>query len=718
MNLIEIIREHLTGTFWSTYSELTSGMRDGVLIIDREGKIVYTNPAMAAILGRAGQKLTGQTIREALAEFPELFMLCGHEELLTEVALETNEGPRYYDMHVLPIKKRRWQKHANRLIVLHNIAQRVQALNTSRENERLLKQSEEKYRYLVENINEIITTVDLEGNITYLSPSAEQFYGYFQEEMIGKSYLELVYSDDRPALESYFIQLIAGAASKIEFRAINRHGDVRDVLLYSLPILQNEKLVGLLGVASDITDQRLIQQALERRASQLAMVNKIGEQIAAAMDLKRVIDSATTLIQKSFGYYHVGFFIPDWNRGELVLRSSSGFFSEFFPENHHLKFGQGMVGWCANNRSILLANDVRLEPRYTNLYPERILTRSELVVPVLAGENLVGVLDIQSPQVGSFEDNDVRVMKTVADQIAVAIENARLYEEIRRQLNERERLFEEVDGARSELEKRAEELEEANARLRELDRLKSQFLANMSHELRTPLNSIIGFSEVLADGLAGHLNDEQSEFTYDILSSGRHLLALINDLLDFSKIEADRVGLEPGTFHVKDLFDELRGSIAPLIEKKNQKLTFSEEENLPLLYADRMRVMQVFINLLSNANKFTPAGGSITVSCREAEPGYLLFAVIDTGIGIRKEDQEIIFEEFRQVDGSLTREVPGTGLGLTISRRLIELHGGRIWVESTFGKGTTFYVSLPAQSPPTAVMENDKLAQDSKPEAG
>jgi signal transduction histidine kinase len=174
---------------------------------------------------------------------------------------------------------------------------------------------------------------------------------------------------------------------------------------------------------------------------------------------------------------------------------------------------------------------------------------------------------------------------------------------------------------------------------------------------------------------------------------------LINDLLDFSKIEAGRMNLEASTFMVEELYEELRSSIAPLIEKKNQTLNFTCDGALPPLCADRMRIKQVFINLLSNANKFTPDGGQITISCRKAEPGLLLFQVADTGIGIQGKDQDIIFEEFRQVDGSMTREVPGTGLGLTISKRLIELHDGKIWVESVFGEGSTFFVLLPASCP-------------------
>jgi signal transduction histidine kinase len=302
-------------------------------------------------------------------------------------------------------------------------------------------------------------------------------------------------------------------------------------------------------------------------------------------------------------------------------------------------------------------------------------------VPLISNSKVVGILSLENDVVNAFSADDLRLLTTLSNNLVMLIERARL--------------FEEVEKARAELENRATALEEANASLLELDRLKSQFLANISHELRTPLNSIIGFSEVLIDEIPGTVNGEQQEFLQDILDSGQHLLALINDLLDFSKIEAGRMALEPSTFGVKSLFDELRNSVAPLIDRKSQRLVFQQDDAVPPLTADHLRIKQVFINLLSNANKFTPEGGFITVSCRLAEPDMLLFTIQDTGIGIRPEDQDIIFEEFRQVDGSMTREVSGSGLGLAISKQIVEMHQGKIWVESELGQGSTFFIRLP-----------------------
>jgi PAS domain S-box-containing protein len=839
------------------YRDLYATMRDGILVLDGGLRVLYANPAAEAILGQAVAEQAGRPVQDVLPVAPAALEQCLAGGQLIEVSLPGAGGDGTFEIYAAPLTGV-GGRGQDRLLVLHNITRRALAQRASQEMAALYKQSEEKYRYLVENINETIFTTTLDGDFTFLSPGVEQLAGPAYEQLIGRSYRDFIHPDDLEEVEIGIDRVLAGELRSLEFRTARTAGHVRYVRIYVRTILREGEPDGFLGVAVDVTARRLAEEALERRAAQLALLNFIGEQLAATMELEQALLSAVQLIQQHFGYYHVAIFLPNWARKELVLRSASGVLSEPYAGPHHrLGFGQGMVGWAAEHQCTLLTNDVRLEPRYTNLYPDLKRTRSELVVPILIGDELAGVLDVQSPEFNAFDDNDVRVMKTVADQIAIAMVNARLYEQVRRQLAERERqenalrvqrdllmrlssassldellrsaaetlreelnasvaalwlvdwagfsarqaagagyagtpqppvaldlgilgwvarngqpalipnlsqeapqpglqpgtasvlcvpllqeaqvfgaislessavaafsqddlrllvtlsnslvvlierarLFEAVEQARRELEDRAAELEKANARLRSLDRLKSQFLANISHELRTPLNSIIGFSEVLADGLAGTINGEQTEYLQDILDSSRHLLALINNLLDFSKMEAGRLALELTTFTVSDLFEDLRRAFSPLVEKKRQRLVFEQAEGLPALTADPLRIKQVFLNLLSNANKFTPAGGSITTACRLYGPDRLLFSVHDSGIGIRPADHALIFEEFRQADGSLTREAEGTGLGLTISKRIVEQHGGQIWVESELQQGATFYVLLPLAPRPPA----------------
>jgi len=251
----------------------------------------------------------------------------------------------------------------------------------------------------------------------------------------------------------------------------------------------------------------------------------------------------------------------------------------------------------------------------------------------------------------------------------------------------------------SELHVLNEKLRDSNRELERANSLKSEFLANMSHELRTPLNAIIGFSELLLDPGFGGLNDDQRGYTADIHASGRHLLGLINDILDLSKIEAGKMRLSREVFEIGPVADEAMALLKVEASRKHLRMTARIEGACDLLDADRSKVKQILSNLLSNAVKFTPPGGSVTLTMRRADDGAALFEVQDTGIGIRPEDQERIFEAFTQVDGSLARQYQGTGLGLTLVRRFVELHGGTLRLESAPDRGSRFLVTLPGLQP-------------------
>ena len=242
-----------------------------------------------------------------------------------------------------------------------------------------------------------------------------------------------------------------------------------------------------------------------------------------------------------------------------------------------------------------------------------------------------------------------------------------------------------------------EELQKRAAELLELDRLKSGFLANMSHELRTPLNSILGFADVMLEQLDGPLTENMNNDLHLIQKNGQHLLHLINDVLDMAKIEAGRMNLNPEKFHIHETLDEVTSITSPLASAKDLALYIEPDSDQEIeIFADRTRIRQVMINLVNNAIKFTENGSIALRVVRQADAGILI-AVKDTGIGIPPDKLETIFQEFTQVDTSSTRKAGGTGLGLPISRRLIEMHGGRLWAESTgiAGEGSTFYVELP-----------------------
>jgi signal transduction histidine kinase len=238
---------------------------------------------------------------------------------------------------------------------------------------------------------------------------------------------------------------------------------------------------------------------------------------------------------------------------------------------------------------------------------------------------------------------------------------------------------------------------EATERLLEVDRLKSEFLASMSHELRTPLNSIIGFADVLLEGIDGQLNDRMSEDITLIRDSGRHLRSLIGEILDMSKIEAGVMELYYEEIDLPLLAEEIVANARSLAKGKKIDISLAVDPDLQTVEADRTRLTQVLLNLMSNAVKFTEKG-SVKLTLEEKN-GDLIASIKDTGIGIHQKDIPAIFEQFRQVDGSLTRKAGGTGLGIPISKSLVELHGGRMWVDSAVGIGSTFSFTIPKERP-------------------
>jgi signal transduction histidine kinase len=330
----------------------------------------------------------------------------------------------------------------------------------------------------------------------------------------------------------------------------------------------------------------------------------------------------------------------------------------------------GLTARAIRERRLQHVTDIQTEPSI----PEAARRASEVVgqragvaVPLLREGEPVGALTVSRQEARAFSEKERALLQTFADQAVIAIENVRLFKE----------------------------LEAANRELSAASQHKSEFLANMSHELRTPLNAVIGFSEVLSERMFGDLNEKQEEYLKDIHASGQHLLSLINDILDLSKIEAGRMELELADFDLPTAIDNALTLVRERAARRGITLGCEIDERVGMIQGDERKVKQVLLNILSNALKFTPEGGRIDVRTALKE-GTVEISVTDTGVGIAPEDQEAIFEEFRQV-GTSDKKVEGTGLGLALSRRFVELHGGRIWVQSQEGMGSTFTFTIPVQ---------------------
>ncbi len=340
-----------------------------------------------------------------------------------------------------------------------------------------------------------------------------------------------------------------------------------------------------------------------------------------------------------------------------------------------------------------IIRNILTDPRFTS-WREAIIQRgyaSFIALPIIAEGKTLGALSIYAATTTAFDAEEVKLLTDLANNLAFGIMALRT--RVERQLAEKE-LRQYQDHLEKLVAERTAELEIAKKRAEEADRVKSAFLATMSHELRTPLNSIIGFTGILLQGLAGPLNEEQTKQLRMVQTSARHLLNLINDVLDISKIEAGQLEIASELVNMRQVIEKTVRSVTPLAEKKGLTLSVEVAPEVGVILSDQRRVEQILLNLLNNAIKFTDQG-EVHVDSRVSE-GWVVTSVSDTGIGIKPEDMDKIFKPFCQIDTGLTREYEGTGLGLSICKRLVELLGGNIWVESEGrGTGTTFRFKLP-----------------------
>jgi signal transduction histidine kinase len=355
------------------------------------------------------------------------------------------------------------------------------------------------------------------------------------------------------------------------------------------------------------------------------------------------------------------------------LRATHGVQEEIIQvlRGARIRLGEGAMGKAAATRIPVQVSDM-LDERGTVLERVRPILaqagyRSMLAVPLLLEEQTFGGLVVYRPESGNFSPEAVNLLQTFATQSTLAIQNARLFREIG---------------------EKGQQLEIASKH-------KSQFLANMSHELRTPLNAILGYTELIIDEIYGEVPEPIRDVLERVQQGGRHLLDLINDVLDISKMEAGQLTLSLNDYSMAEVVYTVSTAVEALAAEKGLALKVELAPELPLGRGDERRLAQVLLNLVGNAIKFTEAGAvQIQVT---ATDGVFTVAVADTGPGIAEAHQQTIFEEFQQADSSSTRLKGGTGLGLAIVKRIVEMHGGRVWVESSLGKGSTFWFTLPVR---------------------
>ncbi len=544
-----------------------------------------------------------------------------------------------------------------------------------------LQESESRYRRLAENAPDVIYRINLipEHHFEYVNPAVEQMTGYTPEEYYRNPNFvdDIVHPDDR-MLQQKLGNTGDNFMEPKEVRWVDKNGRVIWTEQRTLPIRDRDgQIVAMEGIARDITDRKKIEFARQKQAVNERTMTEAMSIFTGNHDRNAVFNELLELLAKRQAYQSGVYLAYDERSKSFKPFASLGVNTKLIPQSVSLQNNQ--MAEQIMKKTVQIIPREKADTILDGVNVTDLLSHSgTAVIPVFYQNWLQGLLLLGTARETGPVDR--AFLKRVSVQLGICLYGIKQFEYLKtlsRQLAVRQK----------EIEKKNSELEQAN-------RAKSEFLTNMSHELRTPLNSVIGFSELLERQLFGKLNPRQQEYVQDIRESGEHLLALINDILDLSKIEAGSMELDLSEF---DLSELLQGSLRLFREKalkKSIRLNSLLEEDIGLVVADARKVKQVVFNLLANAVKFTESGGEVLLST-VSEGSNVTVSVTDNGIGINESDMDKLFKEFSQVDGSLSRRHEGTGLGLALSVKLVEMHGGSIGVESKPGQGSRFYFSIP-----------------------
>jgi signal transduction histidine kinase/CheY-like chemotaxis protein len=498
-------------------------------------------------------------------------------------------------------------------------------------------------------------------------------------------------------LERRAVQIADAAEDpRYRWREARELGGFRTML--GVPMLADDRVVGVIALWRshvDPFDDRTLElvttfaaqgviairnvqlfQELEQRGKQLSAsvdelraLGEVSRAVSSSLDLDEVLTTIVTRAAELSGADGGSIFEFEPSTAEFALRTCTGTSEALVETLHQIRIGldETFIGHAAATGEVRQAPDLDAQPRDPHVDSlRRHGWRSMVAVPLRREDEIIGALIVRRKVPGALPEETVRLLETLASQSAVAIHNARVFHQ---------------------LEQKTRELEVASQH-------KSDFLASMSHELRTPLNAVIGFSDVLLDRMFGDLNERQDEYVRDIRNSGRHLLELINEILDLSKVEAGQMELDLDAVSLTDLIDHGVAMVRGRAVGHGISLTCDVDPELGTAHADELKLKQVIVNLLSNAVKFTPDGGAVTATARRVGSEAQV-SVRDTGIGIAPAEQDRIFEAFQRGGRAARTSTEGTGLGLTLSKRIVDLHGGRLWMESEPGVGSTFSFSIP-----------------------
>jgi PAS domain S-box-containing protein len=587
---------------------------------------------------------------------------------------------RFRTRRLVESKKRLEAMVEERTTELRATAVKIQAeVAERRRAEEALREEKLRLDLLVDSAPEGIVVVDQSHLITRVNGEFVRLFGYAVEEVVGRNIDDVVSSPETKAeAEGYTADLSRGKA--IVFEGVRSRKDGTPIFISGVgaPIRSQGQVLGYFAIYRDITRRKRAEEALHHRAAQAALINRVGQRVSRELEIGSLLQEIVDAVHETFRYHGVMLLLLEPGSNRLRLEAIAGGYRDVFGKDLSLASGEGMIGNAALQGKSLMSNDVAADPFYVRKAAE--VTRSELSVPIRSGSRLIGVLDIQDDKSSAFDETDVSAMETLSAQIGSAIANARLYSRIQEELAERTRMEMILQSLTDDLVRSNKELE--------------QFAYVASHDLQEPLRMVASYVQLLARRYRGKIDADADDFIHYAVDGATRMQNMINDLLAYS-----RVGTRGKPFVPADFESVLNRALLNLQVAIAETRAAVSHDPLPTLTGDETQLIQLFQNLIGNAVKFQDRtkGEPIVHIGAVRRDGEWLFSVRDNGIGIEPQYRERIFRIFERLHRD--NEYAGTGIGLALCQRIVERHGGRIWVESEPGQGSTFLFTVPEQPP-------------------